>query len=120
MRREPVVTWVVYEKQMPGKPKVTVMCEQSEWDALQLTQPNNCTLVRAGITNEGVAEQLARSGAVLVKVKVAKPRPTATVPAEFARPADRKAQRTGMQIFCENASRAAAGERAAKASVVVV
>jgi hypothetical protein len=74
-RREPVVTWVVYEKQTPGKPKMTLVCEQTEWSAMELAQPNRCVLIRAGITNEGEAERLARSGAVVVKVKVPRPKP---------------------------------------------
>jgi hypothetical protein len=116
MRREPVVTWVVYEKQMPGKPKVTVMCEQSEWDALELTQPNPYTLVRDGITNEGEAERLARSGAVVVKVKER----SRAVPAaaEALPPPGRDARHTAMATFCEQARRAAAAERPCQEPVV--
>jgi hypothetical protein len=115
MRREPVVTWVVYEKQMPGKPKVTVMCEQSEWDALELTQPNPCTLVRAGITNEGEAERLARSGAVVVKVKE---RSRPVPPAAEALPSGPDTRHAAMATFCEQARRAAAAERPCQESVV--
>jgi hypothetical protein len=77
-RREPVVAWVVYEKQVPGKPKVTIICEQPEWEELTLAQRSDCVLVRAGIASEGEAEQLARSGAVSVRIKppvVCKPPP---------------------------------------------
>jgi hypothetical protein len=76
---EEIVTWVVYEKQVPGKPKMTVVCEQPEWEALEQIQPNNCVLIRAGIVHEGEAEQLARSGAVPPRVTTAvagKPIPT--------------------------------------------
>lgn len=38
------------------------VCEQSEWDAMELAQPGYHTLVRAGITNEPEAEELARRG----------------------------------------------------------
>jgi hypothetical protein len=106
MRREPIVTWVVYEKLMPGKPKMTVMCEQPEWDALALAQPNSCTLVRAGITNEGEAEQLARSGAVMVKEKVAVPKP----PVADARTPAHTPQQIAMHTFWQQAKQSAAVE----------
>jgi hypothetical protein len=40
---------------------MTCVCEQSEWDALELSQPGRHTLIKKGITNEGEAEQFARS-----------------------------------------------------------
>jgi hypothetical protein len=55
------VTWVVYEKQVPGKPKMTLVCDQSEWDEMELVQPSYNVVVKSGITNEGEAERLARS-----------------------------------------------------------
>jgi hypothetical protein len=80
---EPIVTWVVYERQIPGKRRMTLICSQPEWDALELTQPNDCVLIRAGITHEGDAEQLARSMALVVRLKHAVPmkpmRPTSIV-----------------------------------------
>ena len=114
MRREPLVTWVVYEKQMPGKPKMTVMCEQSEWDALELTQPNFCTAVRTDITNEGEAEQLARSGAVTVKEKIARPKPPVAADA----PTAPSPQQTAMHTFWQQAKRAAAAENLVNESCV--
>jgi hypothetical protein len=36
------------------------VCEQAEWDAMELAKPGVNTLIRAGITNEGEAERLAR------------------------------------------------------------
>jgi hypothetical protein len=107
MRRVPIVTWVVYERQTPGKPKMTVMCEQPEWDALVLTQPNYCTLVRAGMTNEGEAEQLARSGAVMVKEKVAGPKPPVVA---GARTPAHTPQQIAMHAFWQQAKQTAAAE----------
>jgi hypothetical protein len=55
------VSWVVY--QLTGDVKLAgmkVVCEQGEWDALQLAQPGKQKLIRKGITNEGEAERLAR------------------------------------------------------------
>jgi hypothetical protein len=56
------LSWVVYQI-APGKiPQgMKAVCEQQEWDAMQLSQTCRHTLIRAGITNEGEAEQLARS-----------------------------------------------------------
>jgi hypothetical protein len=55
-------SWVVYWTSLHGKPTgMTCVCEQTEWDALELSQPGRHTLIRKGITNEGEAEQFARS-----------------------------------------------------------
>jgi hypothetical protein len=53
--------WVVYEIGVAGKDQgINVVCEQGEWDALELAQPGKHKLIRLGITNEGEAEKLAR------------------------------------------------------------
>ena len=53
--------WVVYEIGAAQKDQgMNVVCEQDEWDALQLVQPGKHKLIRIGITNEGEAERLAR------------------------------------------------------------
>jgi len=102
MRHVPVVTWVVDETHPPGKPKMTVVCEQPEWDALQQTQPNGCVLVRGGITNEGEAERLARSGAVAEKGKAAR--------ATAGPPGNRDTQRAALTTFMDQSKRLSAGE----------
>ena len=59
------LTWVVYRMTVHGKSVgATAVCEQHEWDAMELARPGYHTLIRAGITNEGEAETLARSAAV--------------------------------------------------------
>jgi len=64
---EKAVSWVVYRMTLRGKPVgVHAVCEQSEWDALELSRPGYHTLLKAGITNEGEAERLARSGQAAV------------------------------------------------------
>ena len=61
--REASLLWVVYRMTIHGKPsEMNAVCEQAEWDAMELAKPGHHTLVRAGITNEGEAERLARSG----------------------------------------------------------
>ena len=60
---ETAVSWVVYQSPIRNKREaLAAVCEQSEWDAMELAQPGHYTLVRAGILNEGEAERLARYG----------------------------------------------------------
>jgi len=60
-KTEKILTWVVYRMTLHGKPGgLSAVCEQSEWDAMELARPGYHTLVRDGITNEGEAERLAR------------------------------------------------------------
>ena len=57
------LSWVVYRVTVKGQPSGTcAVCEQAEWEAMELAQPGHHTLVVAGITNEGEAERLARCG----------------------------------------------------------
>ncbi|HZU39375.1 MAG TPA: hypothetical protein VFA18_25845 [Gemmataceae bacterium] len=53
--------WAVYEIGATEKAGgMSVVCEQDEWDALELAQPGKHKLIRTGITSEGEAERLAR------------------------------------------------------------
>jgi hypothetical protein len=53
--------WVVYEiGAADNRQGINVVCEQNEWDALELAQPGKHKLIRTGIANEGEAERLAR------------------------------------------------------------
>ncbi len=55
------VSWVVYQLNSDGKtPGVNVVCEQAEWDQLELAHPGRHTLIRSGIPTEAEAERLAR------------------------------------------------------------
>ena len=57
--------WVAYQMTIHGKPsEKNAVCEQGEWDAMELVQPGHHALIQAGITNEGEAERLARSSPV--------------------------------------------------------
>jgi hypothetical protein len=54
-------SWVVYLVTIHNKPRgMRAVCEQSEWDAMELARPGYHTLVRAGIPSESEAERLAR------------------------------------------------------------
>ena len=60
---EHAMSWVVYLMTLHGKKSgMNAVCEQGEWEAMELAQPGRHTLVRAGITNEGEAERQARNG----------------------------------------------------------
>jgi hypothetical protein len=55
------VAWVVYQILLDKKPEaLNVVCEQGEWDAIELARPAQYKLVRAGIATEAEAERLAR------------------------------------------------------------
>jgi hypothetical protein len=53
--------WVVYKMSLRGNPDgMNAVCEQSEWDALELAKPGQYQLIQKGIASEGEAERLAR------------------------------------------------------------
>ena len=80
MRKTEVVeSWVVYDTVLRGKGANSgglhrVICAQDDWDAMDLEEQGNHTLVRSGITNEGEAEMLARgtSGDTLKSARLKK------------------------------------------------
>jgi hypothetical protein len=60
-RSDEAVLWVVYRMSIDGKaPDVNVVCEQGEWEQLELAHPGLYTLIRSGIASEAEAERLAR------------------------------------------------------------
>jgi hypothetical protein len=64
MRAATAESWVVYRMPVKGLPAgVRGICEQAEWDAMELARPGVNTLIRSGLTNEGEAERLARGTA---------------------------------------------------------
>jgi len=53
--------WVVYKVAVRGNADgMNAVCEQSEWEAMELARPGYHTLVRAHIMDETEAERLAR------------------------------------------------------------
>jgi hypothetical protein len=61
MKPQKNVSWVVYQMNMVGKHTgMNAVCEQSEWDAMELARPGYHTLIKSGITDEAEAERLAR------------------------------------------------------------
>lgn len=57
---EKAVTWVVYQMTLHGANPRNAVCEQSEWDAMELARPGYHTLIQSGIATESEAELLAR------------------------------------------------------------
>ncbi len=60
MKQQYEVKWVVYKMNLAGPHGPNAVCEQSEWDAMELATPGYHTLIQAGITNEAEAEKVAR------------------------------------------------------------
>jgi hypothetical protein len=61
MNSNKAVAWVVYQMKIHGKADgMNAVCEQSEWDEMELARPGYHTLIRGGIMCEGEAERLAR------------------------------------------------------------
>jgi hypothetical protein len=61
-RTSHVGPWVVYQVTRKGQPTGNnVVCEQAEWDALEVEQPGVHKLVMGGFANEGEAERHARA-----------------------------------------------------------
>ena len=55
------VTWVVYLMKVHKRAdKLMAVCEQCEWDAMELNRPGYHQLVRGGIRSEVEAEMIAR------------------------------------------------------------
>jgi len=62
--RELRVTWVVYRMTLPKQAVGgNVVCEEAEWDAIELARPGYHTLLYSGIKTEQEAEKLARGTA---------------------------------------------------------
>ncbi len=60
--QEITVTWVVYLMTVHKKAgRIRAVCEQSEWDEMELARPGYHHLIRGGIASEVEAETLARN-----------------------------------------------------------
>jgi hypothetical protein len=61
---EKIESWVVYKMTVRNQPEgMNAICEQSEWDEMELARPGYHTLIQSGMTNESEAEKLARGTA---------------------------------------------------------
>ena len=58
---EESVLWVVYRMTIRGKTNgMSAVCEQTEWDAMELKRPGYHQFIQGGFTKEAEAELLAR------------------------------------------------------------
>ncbi len=63
-RTERCIAWVVYHMTLPKQAvSGNVVCEQTEWDAIEAGRPGYHTLLFSGIKTEQEAEKLARGTA---------------------------------------------------------
>lgn len=62
-------TWVIYLRAVKNTDGMKAVCEQSEWEEMELAQPGKHHLIQAGITTEAEAELLARGESGDSKVK---------------------------------------------------
>jgi hypothetical protein len=53
-------SWVVYLMNLPKKESRNAVCQQSEWDEMELFQPGKHPIIQCGIESEAEAELLAR------------------------------------------------------------
>ncbi|MCE9561404.1 MAG: hypothetical protein K8U57_05060 [Planctomycetes bacterium] len=90
-RTETCMSWVVYRMTLPKQAiGGNVVCEQSEWDALELARPGYHVLLHSGLKTEQEAEKLARGTAgdppPRGSKKVIPPTPAATVSTPLSAP----------------------------------
>jgi hypothetical protein len=64
-------TWVIYLMTIPKHEGMNAVCEQSEWDAMELARPGYHKFIRGGFASEAEAEVIARgeSGAAKPRAK---------------------------------------------------
>jgi len=65
-------TWVVYLMTIRKHDGMKAVCEQSEWEAMELARPGFHQFIRGGFTSEAEAELLARGQSGAPKPRVAK------------------------------------------------
>lgn len=70
-----LTSWVVYLTPVHKKQPMKAVCEQSEWEAMELGRPGFNTLIQSGIATEGEAEKVARDEPAQVSQKSARWRP---------------------------------------------
>jgi len=73
MRDATTGPWVVYRMPMKYRPEgIRGVCEQAEWEAMELANPGVNTLIQASIASEGEAEQLARGSSGQTRPRTAR------------------------------------------------
>ena len=68
------MTWVVYLMTIHKHDSRRAVCEQSEWDAMELARPGYHQYIQGGFTSEAEAELVARGDSGASKPRVSKMR----------------------------------------------
>ena len=70
--QEKVATWVVYQMTIRKHDGMKAVCEQAEWDAMELARPGYHQFIQGGFTSEAEAELLARGNSGAAKPRASK------------------------------------------------
>jgi hypothetical protein len=70
--REKLPTWVVYLMTLRKHDGMKAVCEQAEWDAMELARPGYHHFIQGGFTSETEAELMARGDSGASKPRAAK------------------------------------------------
>ena len=74
-KNEKSLLWVVYRMTIHGKPSgMNAVCQQSEWEAMELARPGYHQYIQGGFTSEAEAELVARGDSGASKPRVSKMR----------------------------------------------
>lgn len=65
-------TWVVYLMTIHKHGSMRAVCEQAEWDAMELIRPGYHQFIQGGFTSEAEAELLARGESGASKPRASK------------------------------------------------
>jgi hypothetical protein len=71
---EKTATWVVYQMTIRKHEGMKAVCEQSEWDEMELKRPGYHQFIQGGFTSEAEAELLARGDSGAPKPRASKMR----------------------------------------------
>ena len=69
---EKTATWVIYLMTLRNHDKMKAVCEQAEWDTMELTRPGYHQFIQGGFTSEAEAEVLARGESGAAKPRISK------------------------------------------------
>ncbi len=69
---EKAATWVVYLMTVGKHGGMRAVCEQTEWNAMELARPGYHQLIQGGFTSEVEAELLARGDSGTSKPRASK------------------------------------------------
>lgn len=69
---EKTTTWVVYLMTIRKQDGIKAVCDQTEWEAMELARPGYHHFIQGGFTSEAEAELLARGESGASKPRASK------------------------------------------------